>query len=101
LFWAGAGLFYFGFGPVPVRFILYRAEAGPFNVRLVSAHFVVCWAGAGPSFFMLGRAGPFQKLYHKNTIPVLKYPVFIKNFKNTKKVKKKKSFYAYGQVSQS
>jgi hypothetical protein len=98
LFWAGAGPFYFGFGPVLVRFILCRAGAGPFHVRLVSAHFhvgpvlahfVVCWAGVGPSFFMLGRAGPFQKIYHKNTILILKYPVFNKNFKNTKKKFKK------------
>jgi len=47
----------------------YRVGAGPFlvglvsahfHVRLVLAHFVVCWVVAGPSFFMLGRAGPFQ-----------------------------------------
>jgi hypothetical protein len=75
LFWAGAGPFYFGFGPVLVRFILCRAGAGPFHVRLVSAHFhvgpvlahfVVCWA--------------ISKIQKKNL---------------------KKCFCAYGQVSQS
>jgi hypothetical protein len=32
-----------------------------FHVGPILAHFVVCWASAGTSFFMLGRAGPFQK----------------------------------------
>jgi hypothetical protein len=38
--------------------------------------------------------------FKKNTNLVLKYPVFVKTSKNTKKLKKKK-FCAYGQVSQS
>ena len=68
-----------------------------------------CWAGAGPFLFWPG-AGPFEKnisdflaflfyqfwlisvciLCRKNTNLVLKYPVFVKTFKNTKKFEKKK-----------
>ena len=71
-----------------------------------------CWAGAGPFLFWPG-AGPFEKnisdflaflfyqfwlisvciLHRKNTNLVLKYPVFVKTFKNTKKIEKKKKMF--------
>ena len=74
-----------------------------------------CWAGASPFLFWPG-AGPFEKnisdflaflfyqfwlisvciLCRKNTNLVLKYPVFVKNFKNTKKFEKKeKNVFVY------
>jgi len=56
-----------------------------------------------PPFFIyvLFNLGLFF-CHFKNTNPVLKYPIFIKTFKNTKKIKKRKQcFCAYDQVSQS